>query len=130
SQDPAKGGKGESNGVGAPGAIGAVGALGERLPGMSLCAGGVLPKNADACAKCEATHCPHDAQFRPICEDFADPKDQTRCQAVLDCIRVSNCIATGSVSCYCGPDLNIVTCKSNPPSPGIATGAHGDCVAE
>jgi hypothetical protein len=83
------------------------------------------PATGDTCLTCEASNCPHDATFQPYCQDLTVAADKTHCQAVLDCIRQTNCIATGNVSCFCGADLSVASCKSNPI--GGTTGAHGAC---
>jgi hypothetical protein len=57
----------------------------------------------------------------PACSDYPDPADQAHCNAVLQCIRQTNCIAHGSVPCYCGDAVDIVSCKASLAS------AMGEC---
>ena len=83
--------------------------------------------SGDACLDCEANNCPHDSHFQPDCQDFSSA-DRASCQNVLDCIRETNCIASGNVACFCGNDLDIVSCKKYPV--GGTTGAHGACVSQ
>jgi hypothetical protein len=125
---------------GATGAGGATSAGGAVSTGGATGAGGSVATNActgsptgstvsePACGNCEANNCPHDPVLQPACSDFANPADQASCQAALDCVRNTNCIAFGNVACFCGSDLDIVSCKNNPV--GGATGAHGACITQ
>jgi hypothetical protein len=74
--------------------------------GSDIC----LPLRSDpaTCGVCENLNCPHDAtgcpddcSVQPACSDYS-ATDAPLCDAVLTCIRVSNCVAGGVTSCYCG----------------------------
>jgi hypothetical protein len=85
------------------------------------------------CTDCEANNCPHDATgcsdpttgctVQPACSDYTTAAAVSSCNAVLDCARSTNCIALGNVNCYCGPGVDIVSCKSD------AANAQGACKA-
>ncbi len=91
---------------------------------VHICMDGKHPAG-QTCLDCEATYCPHDAMGcasgdcnrQPACSDYATPGDPDLCQTVLDCIRSTNCIATGTTFCYCG-NANLSSCQA-----GSGTGA-------
>src|SRR6185312_5675965 len=82
-----------------------------------------LVANAERCFACEKANC--DAPVAAGCESLEADADRARCTAALTCMRSSNCIARGgALACYCGPSVDIVSCKSD------ATKADGACKAE
>jgi len=78
------------------------------------------------CAACEELNCPHDATGcasgtctgQPACGDYTNADDRALCQATLDCIRATNCIAAGQTPCYCGMGVSLAACQA-----GGGTGA-------
>jgi hypothetical protein len=133
-------------GTGGSAGTGGVGGSGGGSNGMSSCATATTcgeagspydvhsppctPAGAD-CTACEAINCPHNTTSQPYCQDLNASADKSACQAVLDCARATNCIATGNVSCFCGADLSVPTCKANPiGGTGSTPGAHGPCVTQ
>jgi cysteine-rich repeat protein len=93
--------------------------------GANVCPTGRTPAG-ETCTNCEAIFCTHDpagcasgtCTGQPACSDYLDPADRALCEAVLGCIRVTDCIANGPTFCYCG-NTNVATCQSG--------GGTGDC---
>jgi len=88
-----------------------------------------LPDNA-VCKMCEADNCPSDpigcsagtCTGQPGCSDYQNPADQALCQAVINCVRKSNCHAPSALSCFCGT-ADATACAA-------VGGANGVCKAE
>jgi hypothetical protein len=70
-----------------------------------------LVAKPEACTACEAANC--DAPVAAGCDSLPTPQDRERCVAVLSCLRTTNCIRAGALNCYCGPAVDIDSCKSD-----------------
>lgn len=99
-------GDGGSGGAGGSGGGGGV-------AGSSFCTSPtVLVADPDECRSCEQNNC--DPPVAPGCFVFpAASPERDQCNAVLNCIRVSNCHALGALNCFCGPGVDIVSCKAD-----------------
>jgi hypothetical protein len=78
-------------------------------PGPTSGFPGICTPRTATCVKCEAINCPHDptgcpgnCMAQPACGDYGPPEEVSLCDSVLTCIRKTNCVAGGVVSCYCG----------------------------
>jgi hypothetical protein len=114
--------------------VGTGGSAGDNTDGGSAGSGGTggsgggdlcvpLQSHPATCAACEDSFCPHDPTGcpdacvgQPACSDYSTA-DAPLCEAVLGCIRVSNCVAIGVTSCYCGT-ANVADCLG-----GLGNGA-------
>jgi len=133
----------QSDGGSAGGAGGSGGGTTEDAAGGSAGTGGAgnggsggsgpadicAPLHSDpaTCVSCEDNFCPHDpigcpsaCTGQPACSDYSGG-DVALCDAVLTCIRTSNCVANGVTFCYCG-NATLADCQG-----GLGTGA---CKAE
>ncbi len=115
----------ETNSTGT-GGTSVVEAGGSDAPPAEICPADAGHSMPAICAACEESNCPHDPQGcssgtctrQPACGDYATAEDRALCQATLDCIRATNCIAGGQTSCYCGAGVSLATCQG-----GGGTGA-------
>jgi hypothetical protein len=81
-----------------------------------------LAADATTCPACEKAQC--GAEIGAGCESLKKPEDRATCMAALTCVRTTNCMKNGILDCYCGPAVDIGTCRS------AVTKAEGPCKAE
>jgi hypothetical protein len=85
---------------------------------MCARAGKKLGVDPARCATCEANNCLPTVKR---CSAFSERHDRDLCNAVLECARQTNCAGSSPVDCYCGPGIDVLSCR------GSADKAKGLC---
>ena len=101
---------GGSTGTGGAATGGSTGTGGAPPPPPCVTSG---PSSSNtACGACEAdpdNGCP---DFVGLCESSFTGASTANCNAVLDCVRNSNCAVNKTTDCYCGPSTTASACAA------------------